>query len=446
MFAGPQARDHMALLKAERFEFEAVLGARVVFADVATPGQGRRWIIRTPAEGRSASLSWDGATRTLTSFAATAQDFLVTLNALHTLAWCEAPSVTPAAAVTTAEAAERMTDEIANTYPSFQLRGLNWDQITARHRPALIAAEPASFHKLAAAWVAELGDAHTGVRSTSARFNPPYRGVLTNRGVVLTTVPAHSTAAAAGVQPGWIIQVSDPQDVLLTTGASPQHHRQVAALRALAFTGSERPFTAHSPAGSTEVTWTETVAAPTLTSTLRVTHEQRGDLTVALSNFSGALDLTDAFDDLFTGAATTNHLTLDLRGNTGGSLLAAGQLRDRFLRAPTKLGSIRFTTGTGTLAAAQPLHAEPSAAVRWPGRATILVDEMTYSAAEDCVLGLQGLEHITVLGPPTGGGSGRPRTIPLFEDFVLTVSTALTYDRTGHCIELNGLPTDGPTD
>lgn len=248
LFAGPQARDHMALLKAERLEFEAVLGARVVFADGAIPGQGRRWIIRTPAEGRSPSLSWDEATRTLTSFAATAQDFLVTLNALHTLAWCEKPSVTPAAAVTTASAAERITDEIANTYPSFQLRGLNWDQITARHRPALIAAEPASFHKLAAAWVAELGDAHTGVRSTSARFNPPYRGVLTDRGVVLTTVPAHSTAAAAGVQPGWIIQVDDPQDVLLTTGASPQHHRQVAALRALAFTGSERMFTAHSPA------------------------------------------------------------------------------------------------------------------------------------------------------------------------------------------------------
>ncbi|QNK79472.1 S41 family peptidase [Nakamurella sp. PAMC28650] len=444
LFAGPLASEHMELLKAERFEFEAVLGAPVVFADGATPQPGARWIIGLPSEGDRPSLAWDAATRTLTSFATTSQDFMDTLNALHTLAWCEKSSVTSAAAHTTAEAAQRITDEIANTYPSFELRGLNWQHITARHRPALAAAEPDSFAKLAATWVAELGDAHTAVHSTAARFSPPYRGVLTARGIALVTVPPDSAAASAGARPGWIIQVDDPQEFLRTTGASPQHHRQVAARRALAFTGAQRVFTAHSATGFSEITWTEVAAPPTLAATLHVTHEPRGDLTVALANFNGALDLTGAFDALFTGAATTNHLTLDLRGNTGGSLLVAGALRDRFLRTRTQLGSIRFTTGTGTLAAARPLYAEPSAAVRWPGRTTILVDEMTYSAAEDCVLGLQGLEHITILGPPTGGGSGRPRTIPLFDDLVLKISTALTYDRAGHCIEFNGLTTDGP--
>lgn len=110
----------------------------------------------------------------------------------------------------------------------------------------------------------------------------------------------------------------------------------------------------------------------------------------------------------------------------------------------THLGSIRFTTGTVALAAPQALRAEPSEDVRWPGPVTILMDEMTFSAAEDCVLGLQGLAHVKVLGPATGGGSGRPRTIPLFDDLALTVSTALTYDRAGRCVEFNGLRTDGP--
>lgn len=173
------------------------------------------------------------------------------------------------------------------------------------------------------------------------------------------------------------------------------------------------------PTCTRQVTWSETVTAPTLASTLRITRDNPGELIIALGSFNGALDLSDAF-----------RRPLHRRG--------------RFLREPTTLGSFRFSTGTGTLATARPLHAEPSPSVRWPGRATILVDEMTYSAAEDFVFGLQGLEHITVLGSPTGGGSGRPRVIPLFDDLILTVSTALTYDRTGHCIELNGLPVDGP--
>lgn len=69
---------------------------------------------------------------------------------------------------------------------------------------------------------------------------------------------------------------------------------------------------------------------------------------------------------------------------------------------------------------------------------------MTYSAAEDFLLGLQGLEHVTVLGESTGGGSGRPLTITITREITLSISTALTYDRPHRCIGLNGLPVDGP--
>lgn len=108
------------------------------------------------------------------------------------------------------------------------------------------------------------------------------------------------------------------------------------------------------------------------------------------------MDLGAAFDDLLAGAAASDHLTLDLRGNPGRSLVAATALRDRFLRVPTRVGAIRFSTGTGTLAPPHALRAEPSERPRRPGYVMVLVDEMPYSAAEDCVLGLQGLEHITV--------------------------------------------------
>lgn len=120
------------------------------------------------------------------------------------------------------------------------------------------------------------------------------------------------------------------------------------------------------------------------------------------------------------------------------------RLRDRFLRTHTRLGSIAFSTGTGQLADPVSLTGDPSPAMRWPGPFTVIVDAMTYSAAEDFLLGLQGLEHVTVLGKPTGGGSGRPRSITITPDLTLTISTALTYDRHHRCVELHGLPVDGP--
>ena len=51
---------------------------------------------------------------------------------------------------------------------------------------------------------------------------------------------------------------------------------------------------------------------------------------------------------------------------------------------------------------------------------------------------------MTVVGRPSGGGSGRPRSLPLLPGMRLMVSTALTYDRTGHCVEGAGIPVDVP--
>ena len=93
-----------------------------------------------------------------------------------------------------------------------------------------------------------------------------------------------------------------------------------------------------------------------------------------------------------------------------------------------------------------PLVAEPpEAAARWPGRLVVLVDELTFSSSEDFLLGLQGLDarHASS-GRPSGGGSGRPRSVRLLPGWTLTVSTALTYDRNGRCIEGAGIPVDVP--
>ena len=154
-------------------------------------------------------------------------------------------------------------------------------------------------------------------------------------------------------------------------------------------------------------------------------------------------DLAGEIDAAFGELRGAETLILDLRRNPGGNLVLAAATRDRFLRGTTTLGSIRYSAGGGELSQPFPLLAQPpEAAARWPGRLVALVDELTFSSSEDFLLGLQGLAHVTVVGRPTGGGSGRPRSVRLLPGWTLTISTALTYDRNGRCIEGAGIPAD----
>jgi carboxyl-terminal processing protease len=148
--------------------------------------------------------------------------------------------------------------------------------------------------------------------------------------------------------------------------------------------------------------------------------------------------ISEAFDAL-TGC---DPLVLDLRGNVGGNYLLALDTRDRFLRTRTTIGSVRYAVGGGRPADPVPIVGEPSDAVRWPGNVVVLTDPLTYSASEDFLLGLAGLPHVRVAGEPSGGGSGRPRSLPLLPGWSISISTVLTYDRSGRCVEGAGIPVD----
>ena len=154
--------------------------------------------------------------------------------------------------------------------------------------------------------------------------------------------------------------------------------------------------------------------------------------------------IEDEIDAALVELSGAEKLIVDLRRNHGGSLLLAARTRDRFLRTETTLGSIRYSDGSGGLAPPVALTSGPADDGRWPGRLIVLTDALTFSSSEDFLLGLQGLEHVTVAGSPSGGGSGRPRSIRLLPGWTLTVSTALTYDRDGHCVEGAGIPVDVP--
>jgi carboxyl-terminal processing protease len=152
-------------------------------------------------------------------------------------------------------------------------------------------------------------------------------------------------------------------------------------------------------------------------------------------------DVDAAIDAALHELRRCESLVVDLRRNPGGSLIAACRTRDRFVRTSTTLGSIRYSLGAGGLSEPTPLRAEPAARA-WPGRLVVLTDGLTFSSSEDFLLGLQGLAHVRLVGRPSGGGSGRPRQLRLLPGWLLTVGTALTYDRGGRCVEGAGVPLD----
>jgi carboxyl-terminal processing protease len=252
-----------------------------------------------------------------------------------------------------------------------------------------------------------------------------------------------------GVRTGWTLASIDDEAVdaagWLARAAAPPHARSLIAGRRLlaGLVSVERALTAVSPDGD-NVTWSEAPAPfPSPLVEWRRLDERAGYLRVAAWVPDQGIDeaMGAAFDDL----RDCDRLLFDLRGNGGGNLVLARRTQTRFLRRVTELGSIRYSVGRGELSRSFPLAADPAEeAKRWPGRLIVLTDSLSFSASEDFLLGLQGLEHVTVVGQPSGGGSGRPRALRLLPGMTLTVSTALTYDREGRCIEGAGIPVDVP--
>jgi carboxyl-terminal processing protease len=434
------------LLELEKAEFEAELGTSVEISET-DPGGGARWLLRLDGEpGEPPTIAFDPDARLIVSRAADVNGLFESVNLWRTLSRTGGGELAVADCPDLDAAITRVEAEVADTYPAFALRGLDWAEICARHMERVRAAQD----PLAALqrWLAELQDGHTWAWAPVG--NLPYAVRLADGAATFVRVPEGTAGHAAGVRPGWDLRELDgaPVDVegwLARTAAPPHSWPQLAGRRLLAGpAGEPRALTAASPSGETAA-WEE---APTPLPEGPLVTWRRLDAATGharIGVWAVGQGVEEALDAALEELAGCDRLILDLRGNPGGNLVLACRTRDRFLRARTTLGSIRYSIGDGLLSESFPLVGEPAPPEkRWPGRLVVLTDPLTFSASEDFLLGLQGLEHVTVVGEPTGGGSGRPRSLRLLPGWTLTVSTALTYDRDGHCVEGAGIPVDVP--
>jgi len=326
-------------------------------------------------------------------------------------------------------------DEVADTWPRLATR-VDWPAITQRHETAMTTAEdlPAALDR----WLAELGDAHTTTRSSAEPGRLPHRVVLYPDRVSFHEVAPDSPAWHAGVRPGHRLIVADLVERQRRWGAHSHARPWVVGHRLLAgAAGTMVELHAVGPDGR-RASWQETYKPYRSLSLLE--WEKRED--IGLLRLRGFLPPMERDLDAAMGAlSTTRALVVDLRGNGGGNLLMAERFRSRFLRRTTRLGVLRRTLPGGALGPDEVLEADPHE-TPYGGRVVFVTDPVTYSAAEDCLLGLQGLDHVKVVGMPSGGGSGRLRLLRVLPDRQLSISTALTWDRRRRCVEGHGIPVD----
>jgi carboxyl-terminal processing protease len=437
--ADPSLGGARALIELEPAAFEAELGAPVELVE-ADPGEGARLLLTLDEEHDGpATMSFEPGSILLEARARDAAELLEALNLLRTAVRLGG-EVAATDCETIDEAIERVVLEVADTYPAFGLRGLDWPAICRRHVPLVSQARDdplPAFQR----WLAELEDGHTWVWPLLG--NLPY-AVWVAGGATFVRLREGSAGWEAGVRPGWRLVAIDDAGVSeggwLARAAAPPHARPfIAGRRLLAGpVGVPRTLQAASLDGFTAI-WEDTptgLPADPLVSWRRLDGCGFLRIEVWVGGIEEALDA--ALDEL----RACDALVLDLRGNPGGDLVLASRTRDRFLRERTVLGSIRYSVGGGELSDPREIVGEPALAGRWDGRLVVLTDELTFSSSEDFLLGLAGLEHVTVVGRRSGGGSGRPRALRLLPGMTLTVSTALTYDREGRCVEGAGIPVD----
>ncbi len=332
--------------------------------------------------------------------------------------------------------------EVRRTFPLLADRAPGWESAVFRAHDTIDG--PNDLETLQRL-MATLGDAHSWARDPRTNGRLPYHLHDDGETVRFWSVPGHSVAWQHGVRAGDIVIAPDTKPWRVRTASVPRARPWNIGYRATQGRVGEPVELAAIRRDGTATRWTEPVPALPWDTPISI---DRLDARTGYLRIRGWLT-TPAWNDAFTSALLDlnryERLVVDLRGNVGGALIAAQDARARFLAGTTHLGTIQFSTVTGAMDRPHGIVGEPpESGPVWTQPVRFLADPLCYSATEDFLQGLQGLPHVQIVGQTTGGGSGRPRTIQLRPHINVTISTALTFDRTGRCIEGNGFAPDIP--
>ena len=167
---------------------------------------------------------------------------------------------------------------------------------------------------------------------------------------------------------------------------------------------------------------------------------------VYVESFSGGFSVNN-LSMMLLNLKATKGIILDIRNNGGGMLTAAERLASMFTDERIHCGYIQHKTGKGHYDFSKPekLYLEPSEGVIWMRPVVVLTNRGVYSSANYFVILMRELQHVTILGDRTGGGSGMPFNSTLPNGWNVRFSACPILDAQGGHTEF-GIEPDVRTD
>ncbi len=158
---------------------------------------------------------------------------------------------------------------------------------------------------------------------------------------------------------------------------------------------------------------------------------------ISYSSFADAVG-DSGLNEALSYLAICDGLILDIRNNSGGSLVYSSRIASRFTDEKQLVGYIMHKTGAAhdTFSSPEALYVKPSTSkFRWLKPCVLLTDHKVFSAANDFTNSMKSMPNVTVMGTKTGGGAGMPFSSELPNGWVVRYSAVPTYDEQMHLIE-----------
>jgi C-terminal processing protease CtpA/Prc len=306
---------------------------------------------------------------------------------------------------------------------------LDWEREVEAAIPSVEETESVEdYYRCLQRLVAKLRDGHSYVtppREVAARFGRPPVEVewVENQPVVTWADP---TLEEGGLRRGAIILRVNGQparDVLNSifaeVSASTEHGLRARACRRLLVGPAEEParVVIERTGGSQEILLPRTVPGmPGRVPLPRVEARWFGAAAYIAVNTFADEDAVPEFDRALDGVLDAESLILDLRRNDGGNGLYAREIAARLTDRPLQFERARTRVIVSAFEAHgwPPMHLEiepdshPPRHRPFLAPLAILTGPITWSAAEDFIVGLHGAGRAVLVGQPTHGSTGQP--------------------------------------
>jgi len=287
-------------------------------------------------------------------------------------------------------------DAVRRHYYDGDMHGVDWNAARDRHRrQAERAVDEAALYEAINTLLDELKDEHTYAATPDEVVEQRrHQGVLVGlisspfgeqdlQRLVLDVLPG-SSAAASGVQPGWVLRLVEGRPPAEVLGPGRLQNGQQVRCEFLDTSGTARLITL--------------TATPVSVDPIRTTRVLEGG--VVLMRF----DRFDLDTARWVRAQLKAHkkapaVIVDLRQNPGGEALALARSLGEFFPRSIPMGRFVRRTGVG-----EPLRASPGlVGARYPGAVAVLVSQNSGSSSEIFAHAIRLQKRGIVLGTRTSG-------------------------------------------